>query len=74
MGRDETIVLIQALHVFSGLPVSEAILLERDGVPAVLHRVLPCAVSLTMHVAAGVTQAVFIRIRNTTHRLLARRR
>ena len=73
MGRDETIVLLQALHVLSSLPLSEAILLERDSVSAVLHRVLPSAVSLAMYSAADVTKAVFSWIRNTTHRLLAKR-
>ena len=73
MGRDETIVLIQALHVFSSLPLSEAILLERDSVLAVLHRLLSSAVSDAMDAAADVAEAIFNRIRNTTHRLLAGR-
>ena len=73
MGRDETIVLLQALHVFSNLPLSEAILLERDSVSAVLPRVLPSAVSPAMDAAADVVKAVFSWIRNTTYRLLARR-
>ena len=73
MGRDETIVLIQVLHVFSSLPLSEAILLERDSVLAVLHRLLSSAVSDAMDAAADVAEAIFNRIRNTTHRLLAGR-
>ena len=73
MGRDEAIVLFQALHVFSSLPLSEAILLERDSVLAVLPRVLLSAVSLAMDAAVDVVKAVFSWIRNTTYRLLARR-